>query len=328
MSTSKIYKELQYKEIESIMKNTFDKSTVLKSYRKPDTGNFNTTYLIEIKNPDRKLILRVAPVNPELLMNLEKGMMKSEPVICQMIANAGVPVAKVLKFDESHTIVDRDYIIIEYIDSITLASPEFPQEYRPGILHELGEYTRKIHSIKADGFGRINPGGGVKSYYSSWYDILWELVEEFCDKASNYNLLDEKSIRIFNNFFIENKDVFFINESKYAEYGPRLTHNDLWAPNILVSNNSGEWEIAAIIDADRALYADREYEFALWRADPSFMDGYGIPLDMSESGKLKRHGYSLILGFMNLYAGKVEFDNDEFFENDKKGLLKLLRNEN
>ena len=42
---------------------------------------------------------------------------------------------------------------------------------------------------------------------------------------------------------------------------PRLVHTDLWFGNILVSTADGAPRLAAIIDADRALWGDPYFEF-------------------------------------------------------------------
>jgi len=324
MSRSKIYKELSVQELENILKDTFDKNTVLKSYRKAVGGCFNTTYFVESEKPDRKLILRVAPIRPELLLNYEVDMMKSEPIIYQMIRETGVPMAETIKFDDSHKIIERDYILIEYLDAINYASPEFPSEFAPQIQYEMGLYTQKIHSVKNDSFGWVDANGGAKGNYVSWYNWIMDFINEFTEKFSNYNLLEDKVVKRFAEFFIQNKEVFDLNKSGY-DSRPSLTHNDLWSPNILVSNKSGEWHIAAIIDADRAMYADREYEFSIWGNDSDMMKGYGIPLDMSEEGKLKRRGYGIILNAHNMYVSKVEYDDETEYQNQRNSLIEQVK---
>ena len=315
---SLIYKELSSEQIESILKSAFDEQTVLKSFKKAVGGCFNTTYFVEADSPSRKLVLRVAPVRPELLLDYEIDMMKSEPVVYQMIADAGVPVSKTVKFDDSHTIIDRDYILIDYIVAISYSSPDFPREFYSQIEYEIGVYTRKIHDIKGPAFGWVAPDGSAKGNFKTWYEFVFSFINEFALKFAKYKLLDEEVIKQFVDFFLKNKRVFDIDT-------PSLTHNDLWAPNILVSNSTGEWHVAAVIDADRAMYADREYEFCLWGDDETLRNGYGIPLDMSEDGKLKRLGYALMLDAHNMYVSKVEYDDDVEYETQKENILNKLR---
>lgn len=323
MSNSRIYKELTQNEIQAIIIDAFGSAVNLQSYTKTDGGLFNTSYFVETANPNQKLILRIAPVNQDLLLDYEKTMMKSEPVINEMIRSAGIPTAKIIQFNDRHNIIDRDYIILEYIDSINSASPLFPKEYNSKIMRELGVYTRKIHSIKSDRFGFISPDGTAKGNYTSWFDALIDQVNEIVAKASDYHLLDEENLKAFYDFFMEHKSVFSLEKPNY-DSRPCLVHNDLWAPNILVNNSGGEWKVAAVIDADRALFADYEYEFVLWKNDSDFMESYGIPLDFSENGKLKRHGYSMLHSLVNAYVYKIQYADKIHYELEKDGLIEKI----
>lgn len=65
--------------------------------------------------------------------------------------------------------------------------------------------------------------------------------------------------------FIKNKDLFD------QVTRPVLVHNDLWEANVLVHQENGELNIAAIIDGDRSMFADREFEAILSSESAAFM---------------------------------------------------------
>lgn len=311
---SRIYKELSRGEIEAIVMDTLGAGARIVTCEIAAGGFFNTSYKIETVNPERKWILRVAPIRPELLLEYEKTMMRSESVMSELLTTAGVPTASVVRFDGSHALIDRDYILIEYIESMNFSSPDFPEEHRARILRELGTYTRKIHDIKANQFGHVAPDGSAKGNHADWYSVIDSLVCEIADKAARNKLVDDREIQAFCDFYRQHKSVF-VQKDPQGDDRPSLVHNDLWAPNILVRRaQSGEWEIAALIDADRAMYADREYEFVLWDPDKSFMEGYGTPLDETREGRIKRFGYSMLLTFQNAYIYKIEFADEQNFE--------------
>ncbi|MDO8685171.1 MAG: hypothetical protein Q7J78_00705 [Clostridiales bacterium] len=70
----------------------------------------------------------------------------------------------IVKYDGSHKILPRDYIITEFIDSIPLNDTGFPREYSEKILFELRAYTAKMHNVKSDRFGWPQPDNGIIVY--------------------------------------------------------------------------------------------------------------------------------------------------------------------
>lgn len=314
LSKSRIYQELELKDIELIMKKSFENDTLVDSYDFLKGGLFNTTYVIKTLNPTKKLVLRVAPIREELLLNYEKSMMKSEPVIYRLLESNGIPTPKVLKCDITHEIINRDYIVMEYIEGISLSHPSFPREARNKIKEELGAYTAKIHNIKSNTFGWITPESNIRGS-NKWADIISELAQEISEKTARNNVFDHSDIKVFDSFFSKHIELFDISVK------PSLVHNDLWDPNIIVNKVDGSWKIVAIIDADRAMFADSEYEYVLWSNDAILINGYGKELDMTFEGKLRRRAYSMILSFMVSYVHKVQSNNKNDYGITKRWAL-------
>ncbi len=59
---SRLYKTIELKEIELIVKNAFDRDTTIDSYKQLSGGLFNTTYFIKTLLPNKSLVLRIAPM--------------------------------------------------------------------------------------------------------------------------------------------------------------------------------------------------------------------------------------------------------------------------
>lgn len=315
---SKIYQTISKHSIEKIVKDSFDLDTIVISFRELKGGLFNTTYLVNIGKPLKKLVLRIAPINQELLIDFEKTMMSREENIYKLLQDKGVPTPRVIKYDNTCEVIPREYILLEYVEGIPLSSPLFPEEYREKIQYDLGAYTAKIHGIKASNFGWASEKF-LENGFKSWGEFIKVFTDEISEKAYNNNVFEESYIKEFNDFFHNNINLFDIKEE------PSLIHNDLWEPNIIVKPVGNSWDIAAIIDADRALYGHREYEFVLWSNNPSFMRGYNSELDMSPEGRLRRKAYALILSFFNSYANKVQYDNEVEYMNCKSWALNELK---
>lgn len=149
---------------------------------------------------------------------------------------------------------------------------------------------------------------------------MLQFAGEIADKTTQYDVFDGKDIRDFHSFFRDSTGLFDIKEK------PSLVHTDLWDANILVRKAENTWEIAAVIDADRAIFADREYELATpWLVGEDFMRGYGVPLDMTREGCLRREAYNLLGNFFAAYVFKVQYDDMPSYEACKEAAFNSLK---
>ena len=282
-------------------------------------GLFNTSYFIETRNPAQKIVVRVAPARMDLLVEFEKTMMAAEPGIYDQMRAAGVPVPKVVFLDTSRKIISRDYIAMEFIEAKTMNTVEIPAKDRPPLGRQLGAYTRKIHSVRGDRFGWPTADGGIRGG-NSWEEVFGSFVDELCRRSRDYNVLPVEDIDTIERLWRAQSSIF--RECT----DPRLVHNDLWEPNLLVRPCGSGWEIAAVIDGDRAMFADPEYEFVLWDQDPDFMAGYGSDLDPSENAVQRRKWYALGLSLINAYVWEVEYEDREEADRSIKRVAESIRN--
>jgi len=121
--------------------------------------------------------------------------------------------------------------------------------------------------------------------------------------------------------------VFSANRELFDEITvPSLVHNDLWDPNVLVRRDEdGELHIAALIDADRAVYADREYEFIVYENHPSFMKGYGYEFSMDLHSRARRTAYQMMLSFLCTFVYEIQLELPESVEWCKRDALHQLK---
>jgi len=106
-----------------------------------------------------------------------------------------------------------------------------------------------------------------------------------------------------------------------------LVHCDLWTGNILVKDyNSKNPKVAAIIDIDRALFGDIDFDFANpWIINESFLKGYGIKLKDSPEKIIRKNIYRLIYHLIESYVWKVQYNNPDISDREKIKALKLIR---
>lgn len=307
-------------ELGSICRSAFGDDMKLVYSAQVDGVQFNTCYHVRITNPDVEVILRIAPPDGKPLFSYERSMMSAEPHIYDMIRAAGVPMPEILALDLSRTASTRPFMFVKFIKSVRLNDASIPQSAQPGLQRELGRYTAMIHGITGSKFGWPEADGGIRGD-ESWASIFIGLMDEMRSRSVDAGVIStDESLRI-GDILEANRDVFDIIRE------PRLVHNDIWAPNVMVHERDGEWRIAAILDADRAMFADREMEYAIWDWDDTntdFNEGYGMPLDRSPEGEFRRLFYKLYLFMFCAWAYRVQIWKPEEYESCFKVMQGLM----
>jgi len=233
-------------------------------------GHYNDSYYINSEKG--RFVLRIAPLDSVPKLFYEVDMMKSEVTIHQLVKeHTDIPAAEIIYHDFSRQIIDRDYLIMEYIEG------------EPGWFDEqaLGRYVKQLHSIKGDCFGypeRAAPTG------ENWPDIFHTYVRLIFDDCLSCGVIDKSEYEHFLSIYEQHKDVV-------ADVEPYLLHLDLWHQNILTVGR----KITAILDFDRGLFGDPELEFAVLDtygySSPEFFEGYGRPRPSDTNARIRQRLY-------------------------------------
>ncbi|MDY3207212.1 fructosamine kinase family protein [Clostridium baratii] len=315
--TSKIYKELKKEELNKIVENYFGIGIKFKE-RLISGGLFNTTYYIEIPEENKKVILRVGPVNRDLLMPFELNLMKGEEYVYKLCENNKIPCSNVLICDTEKKIINRDYMMVEYVDSKALSEIKISEDIENKLYYEVGQHISKLHSITSEKFGRVYDVSEDNGF-SLWSEYLIDEISKLSNKIRKFNIFDDEQLELFKSCIYKYKEI--LDEVKT----PHLVHGDLWAGNILVEDKNNNFNIAAIIDADRAIFGDIEFEFANpWITNKHFIKGYGKELSNDTKSEIRKKIYSLLYSLIDSYVWYVEYDNNELGLENKEKSLKLV----
>jgi len=305
-------------QIRSIIQASLGSQTEVAECRFMDGGQFNTSYEITTRNPAQHVVLRIAPRLDRSPLRSGRDTLLAQPVIQRLLQQAGVPTAQVLTADGSRALIDRDYMIVDYIDAVPMNHPWVGAGARPQLRREVGRCVARMHGISADRFGRIMPDGAVRGS-ASWAEVFGEILTDTCGQSFAAGVISGGDVDAALGLYRAQRAVF--DECR----APVLVHNDIWDPNILVRQNDGHWRIAALIDADGALFAEREFEFALWdEADADLLSGYGRPLDASASAALRRAFYRLQLYLIYAWFYLVLTPNPAFQASARRTALDTL----
>jgi|GEM_PF-802058 len=316
---SRLYREITSEEISAITAHLLDNAPEradIAEYRLLGGGMFNTTYFVRAKysGGERTFVVRVSPVNRQYLYSYEREMMRAEPGLQRMMADAGIPTTRIIQYVPAGEVIDREYSITEFLPSIPMNDPSLKGADFAYIFEEVGRYTKIMHSITADGFGWAMPAeNGVTAPHKKWYDFLIAHANENIERASeiDYFSRDEASCQL--EIIESRKDIF----EKITV--PYMNHTDLWEGNVLLrkDESADKYEVAAIIDADRTIFGDREFEFAMgWMCNDHFFRGYNkigsvyAPVSDEEKAEIqtRREVYSMLYQFFQVYIFSTQFD--------------------
>lgn len=314
---SSLFQEIPIEIIRDIFVNTLQEEIIWETALL-EGGMFNTTYIVEYSSFHKKAVLRLGPINRHLLMGFEENLMNAEVYTYSVCQTIGIPCSKVLVCDTSKQIIDRDFMIVEYIPSIVMLKAELTEERRNMLYRQMGIYLAKFHQVTGDSFGFLSRICNGKKF-DKWSDSLIFEIEDISGRLEKLGGLNAEETQTLRYQFYKSREL--LDEIKT----PHLLHTDLWEGNILL--NKDTLEIAAIIDSDRTMYGDKDFEFAsAWMGNFSLKEGYDSIIQKSTSPNdvKRRQLYQMFFCLLEAYVGYGEYNNPELYKTRKKQLMQHI----
>lgn len=305
-TTWNLFKEISKQEIEYLFKESLGE-TYIAAYRLLNGGLFNTTYYVEYGQARERAVLRLGPVNRHLLMGHEENLMSAEVYMCEKCCEQGIACSEILVCDTSKQLIDRDFMIVRYIPSVVMFEAQLTDLQKNDLYHTMGKYIAKIHQITGELFGYVSRiQQGIK--FRLWSDALIFEVEDILKRLERYHAFSEVETEVIRKIFEESRTL--LDEI----HVPHLLHTDLWEGNVLLAEETHE--IAAIIDGDRAVWGDVDFEFANdWMKHPALLEGYGRELDdLDENRKKRIKLYQLFYALLELYVGFEKYNDQGAYQ--------------
>ncbi|MDZ7373961.1 MAG: aminoglycoside phosphotransferase family protein [candidate division KSB1 bacterium] len=256
------------------------------SFQPIRTGKFNRSYFVRLDG--REVVLRIAPPPGTPVLFYEKDMMRQEPEIHRIVREkTRVPVAEILAWDFSRTLIESDYLLMEKLPGLPASELPLSRSVWNRALEEVGQYLRQVHAIEGPAFGYIGPHRPMEAQPSWWeaFRLMWQklvaqIVEIGAYRPDQGAWLVEA---------LEKRRAYFDRE-----VSPSLLHMDIWSQNILLDASG---HVTGILDWDRALYGDPEIEYAVLDycgiSEPAFWRGYGKERDRSPAARVRFWFYFL-----------------------------------
>jgi fructosamine-3-kinase len=262
------------------------------------TGLFNTSFFVHTGTGE--YVLRVAPSPESVFLFYERDMMKQEPAIHACIREkTSVPVAEIVAFDQSHEILNRDFIIMQRLPGIPLSDTRFADNDL--IMGEVGHCLAQVHACTEKQYGYLGAHRPMEPQ-QRWIDafvIMWRKLLEDIEETGLYSKSEKESL-----LRLLDKYLPLFNRDTPAS----LLHMDIWAQNILVNDTLSS--LTGLVDWDRALWGDPEIEFAVLDycgiSTPSFWEGYGMKRDTSHEAQMRTVFYFLyeLQKYIVIYHGR------------------------
>lgn len=294
--------------IAAITRNAFPDCEVTE-IRELTEGMFNTAYRITGSGRlSDGVILKIGPREGTKLLTYEKDILKTEIAVCRMLENTDVPVPKVLYADDSRTLVPADFFFMTRIPGLLWkdADEETLLRSRPRLMTQLGHIHSRIHSITGGWFGYIKED--PRFQFDSWPAAFAGMMADICEdgRKDGHDLPYEKIMDAVR----RHKDIL-------AEVTvPRLVDFDLWAGNVLLTEDAHGYKISGIIDFERAFFGDPYGEFISAvmifddvRKEDALLQGYGAPLTFNESTGIRMNLYRLYLTVI-MYVETYRYEED------------------
>ncbi len=248
------------------------------------TGKFNTSFFVRVAGGE--YVLRVAPPRDAIFCFYERGMMRQEPGLHALLRErTNVPVARVVAFDDSLDILERDYILMERLPGTALTDAGGVDG--DAVLRQVGAHLAEVHQIRAEQYGYLGEHRPMEPQqrWTDAFHIMWNKLIDDVAAVGYYNDRESGMLRRL----LDQAMRFFDRPVDSC-----LLHMDVWGQNILV-NPAGD--VTGLVDWDRALWGDVELEFSVLDycgiSEPAFWEGYGQERNWSPEAQA-RHVFYLL----------------------------------
>jgi aminoglycoside phosphotransferase (APT) family kinase protein len=247
------------------------------------TGKFNSSYFVS--SAAGEYVLRIAPPDEAVFCFYERGMMKQEPDIHRMLLErTTVPVARIVAFDGSRALVDRDYMLMERLPGVPLT--EAAVDPSP-VFRQLGAMLAQCHAIRAGRYGYLGAHRPMEPQ-ESWveaFGVMWRALLDDVEATGHYDRDERAGLEALLEGHLGHFD---------RPVDSSFLHMDIWHQNVLVELDG---RVTGVVDWDRALWGDPEIEFAVLDycgvSVPAFWEGYGTERDLSPAAQVRRVFYLL-----------------------------------
>lgn len=314
---------LEHAKIQEIVTRLYGRVPAKVEIQEFTNGCYSAAYLIITEHGP--CVLKVAPKPSVRVLRYERNILDAEVRVLNILSKLQAPLRtpKVLAFDQSCSIVEAPYAIIEYIpgEPLDKLRPALSKSDAAAVDKACGHHLRFVHNITRANSGDDRPDGPISEFglcaidaprFATWREAFSDHLlgllsdgEEAGVEGIPYNDI-RATLSAYGSIFDE------VTE-------PRLVIWDMWDGNILVSfsdpsTKSGA-SVSGTIDYERALWGDPLMETtfkSLQGTSPALLEAYGAK-ELTPKERLRRVFYDLHFSLVILievtYRGLKELEH-------------------
>ena len=240
-------------ELESIVYHGLGPTDPVVGATEVGLGMYNNVYRVDLRSGTR-VAVRVAPPAAEQFRS-EAQLMRNEHATTPWLTPISNLTARVLATDWTGTIVERDWMISEWLPGTPTpdAWESLDTHMRQDFFRQLGAVTRRIHDIPGPHFGTVH-GPHFDRWSDAFLHSILAIVEDLRHSGCHYSDLEEiAELADARRGMLDRTD------------GARLLTGDLWTVNTLIDPGPGP-TISGIVDLDRTLWGDPLADWTIYMA--------------------------------------------------------------
>ncbi len=265
---------LTEQKIRELVKLHFGETCEVSRIEELKGGMFNAIYLIERKNEQDRIVLKVGVIPGTPLLTYERDVMPTEVECFRLVrGQTSVPVPKVLAYDFSKTHIKSNYFFMTALEVVTLSSisKKMGKDNLDQVKAELAGYLAQLHQIKGPYYGYFTQDPAQQ--FTTWKEAFFHMFDQLLRDADQRNTkLPYAKIRQ-----ALSGNAAYLEELK----APALVEFDCHEGNVFVKQVDGVYQIEGILDLERAFWGDPIGDFPTAfvftddiRKEPAFLSAY------------------------------------------------------
>jgi len=141
-----------------------------------------------------------------------------------------LPIPEIYIYDNSHKIINRTYLIMEFIPGKALSEVTVSAQIQKNIFEQTGRYLRELHDrCTADKYGYLGKHQCMKAQ-DTWQDAFFIMWNNLIDDVSNCDVYNSREAFLAKGSLEKYLSIFDRHVSS------SLLHMDIWSQNILIEN--------------------------------------------------------------------------------------------